>query len=232
MRNAILSCLKRRRFTSTYITADTRPWRNFTLTDRQYVVIRRIHYGYAASLYLFRRSFSTDCSSVHGGRPSSEYAKLRKEALEIKFGRILGTQRTRSVSMLGQLGPFLALYRAVIISFQVFKLTMCRLFVHDIEKRAIKFRETLISLGPFYIKLGQALSTRPDILPAVYCQELAKLQDQIPPFPTHVALKCIERELGVPVSQIFSDISKEPVAAASLGQVYKVVQLTCILESL
>ncbi|CAK9160496.1 unnamed protein product [Ilex paraguariensis] len=70
-------------------------------------------------------------------------------------------------------------------------------------------------------QLGQALSTRPDILPPVYCQELAKLQDQIPPFPTHVAIKSIESQLGVPVSQLFADISKEPIAAASLGQVYK-----------
>nr|XP_016449970.1 PREDICTED: uncharacterized protein sll0005-like isoform X5 [Nicotiana tabacum] len=85
----------------------------------------------------------------------------------------------------------------------------------------MKFRETLIRLGPFYIKLGQALSTRPDILPKVYCQELAKLQDQIPPFPTHVARRSIESQLGVGVSQVFADISKEPIAAASLGQVYK-----------
>ncbi|KZV23955.1 hypothetical protein F511_26657, partial [Dorcoceras hygrometricum] len=69
--------------------------------------------------------------------------------------------------------------------------------------------------------LGQALSTRPEILPKVYCQELAKLQDQIPPFPTDVAIKSIESQLGMPVSQIFTDISEEPIAAASLGQVYK-----------
>ncbi|GFY96800.1 protein kinase superfamily protein [Actinidia rufa] len=69
--------------------------------------------------------------------------------------------------------------------------------------------------------LQASLSTRPDILPTVYCQELAKLQDQIPPFPTHVAMKTIESQLGVPVSKIFVDISSKPIAAASLGQVYK-----------
>ncbi|XP_073144094.1 uncharacterized protein [Henckelia pumila] len=89
------------------------------------------------------------------------------------------------------------------------------------KKRSVKFRETLIRLGPFYVKLGQALSTRPDILPTVYCQELAKLQDQIPPFPTDVAIKSIESQFGMPVSQLFADISEEPIAAASLGQVYK-----------
>ncbi|GFQ05490.1 d-amino-acid transaminase chloroplastic [Phtheirospermum japonicum] len=70
--------------------------------------------------------------------------------------------------------------------------------------------------------LGEALSTRPDILPKVYCNELAKLQDQIPPFPTPVAIKSIESQLGMPVSEIFADISKESIAAASLGQLYKV----------
>ncbi|KAK9274289.1 hypothetical protein L1049_019103 [Liquidambar formosana] len=162
--------------------------------------------------FLYRNSYSTGFTSVHGERPSAEYAKLRKESLEIKFGHVLGYYR---------FGPFLALYRAAIISFHVLKLTIWQFFVQDIKKRSIKFRETLISLGPFYIKLGQALSTRPDILPTVYCQELAKLQDQIPPFPTYVAMKSIESQLGFPVSRLFADISPEPIAAASLGQVYK-----------
>ncbi|XP_058068081.1 uncharacterized protein LOC131217240 isoform X4 [Magnolia sinica] len=172
--------------------------------------------------YLFHQhSFSTGFSSVHGDRPSAEYAKLRKESLESEFGHALGTYSSKSVSAFYHFGPFLALYRAAIISFHVAKLTIWHFFVHDIRKRAIKFRETLIRLGPFYTKLGQALSTRPDILPNVYCQELAKLQDQIPPFPNHVAMRSIESQLGAPVSQIFADISQKPIAAASLGQVYK-----------
>lgn len=171
--------------------------------------------------YLLQRNlFSTGFTSVHGESPSAEYAKLRKESLEFEFGHALGTYR-KSVSVVPRFGPFLALYRAAIISFYVLKLSIWQFFVQDITKRAIKFRETLIHLGPFYIKLGQALSTRPDILPTIYCEELAKLQDQIPPFPTRVAIKSIETQLGVPLSQIFADISPEPIAAASLGQVYK-----------
>ncbi|KAF3774735.1 putative aarF domain-containing protein kinase [Nymphaea thermarum] len=61
-------------------------------------------------------------------------------------------------------------------------------FVRDIRQRAVKLRETLIQLGPFYVKLGQALSTRPDILPSVYCQELSKLQ---------VVVSVISDECGV-----------------------------------
>lgn len=170
---------------------------------------------------LQRHSFSTGFTSVHGESPSAEYAKLRKESLESEFGHALGANRSKSFSAAYRFGPFLALYRAAIISFHVLKLTIWQFFVQDIRKRAIKFRETLIRLGPFYVKLGQALSTRPDILPTVYCQELVKLQDQIPPFPTHIAINSIESQLGVPVSEIFADISPEPIAAASLGQVYK-----------
>ncbi|CAK9312776.1 unnamed protein product [Citrullus colocynthis] len=168
-----------------------------------------------------QNSFSTGYSSVHGERPSAEYAKLRKQLLENEFGHALGTYRSKRLSSVYHFGPFLAVYRAAIISFHVLKLTIWQFFVHNLKKRAIKFRETLIRLGPFYIKLGQALSTRPDILPTVYCQELARLQDKIPPFPTHQAIKSIENQLGRPVSQIFADISPEPIAAASLGQVYK-----------
>uniref|UniRef100_A0A8I7BCP5 ABC1 atypical kinase-like domain-containing protein n=1 Tax=Hordeum vulgare subsp. vulgare TaxID=112509 RepID=A0A8I7BCP5_HORVV len=72
------------------------------------------------------------------------------------------------------------------------------------------------------MQLGQALSTRPDILPSAYCQELSKLQDQIPPFPTRNAIRTIESELGSRMSDLFADISPAPIAAASLGQVYKV----------
>ncbi|KAI4337224.1 hypothetical protein L6164_015668 [Bauhinia variegata] len=166
-------------------------------------------------------SYSTGYTSVHGETPSAEYAKLRRELLENKFGHALGTYSSKSVSVVHLFGPFLALYRAAIISFHVLRLTVWQLFVQDFKKRAIKFRETLIHLGPFYIKLGQALSTRPDILPTVYCQELAKLQDQIPPFPTDVAMRSIEAQLGAPISEVFSYISSKPIAAASLGQVYK-----------
>ncbi|KAI6679167.1 hypothetical protein NL676_033048 [Syzygium grande] len=174
-------------------------------------------------LQLLSRPYSSSAgfTSVHGERPSAEYAKLRKESLESEFGHALGTYSSRSFSTVYRFGPFLALYRAAIISFHVLQLTIWQFFVQDMKKRAVKFRETLIRLGPFYVKLGQALSTRPDILPTIYCQELAKLQDQIPPFSSSVAIKSIETQLGAPISKIFADISPEPIAAASLGQVYK-----------
>jgi len=88
-------------------------------------------------------------------------------------------------------------------------------------KRASQLREILTDLGPTFIKVGQALSTRPDLIRKDFLDELIKLQDQLPPFDNAIALSIIEAELGRPVRELFSQISPAPVAAASLGQVYR-----------
>ncbi|XP_043706526.1 uncharacterized protein sll0005-like [Telopea speciosissima] len=87
--------------------------------------------------------------------------------------------------------------------------------------RAIELREIVTSLGPAYIKLGQALSIRPDILSPVAMMELQKLCDKVPSFPDDLAMALIEEELGKPWHQIYSELTSSPIAAASLGQVYK-----------
>ncbi|MGK7873141.1 MAG: ABC1 kinase family protein [Xenococcaceae cyanobacterium] len=89
------------------------------------------------------------------------------------------------------------------------------------QQQAIQLREILTNLGPTYIKVGQALSTRPDLIPPIYLEELAKLQDQLPSFPNEVAYRFIEEELGAPPEEIYGELSPEPIAAASLGQVYQ-----------
>ncbi len=89
------------------------------------------------------------------------------------------------------------------------------------RKRAIHLREMLTELGPTYIKVGQALSTRPDLVPPVYLDELTTLQDQLPSFPNQVAYQFIEEELGESPQSIYAELSEKPIAAASLGQVYK-----------
>lgn len=88
-------------------------------------------------------------------------------------------------------------------------------------QRAVQLRDMLTKLGPAYIKIGQALSTRPDLVPPIFLEELTTLQDQIPPFPNAIAYRFIEEELGAPPSQIYAELSENPIAAASLGQVYK-----------
>ncbi len=88
-------------------------------------------------------------------------------------------------------------------------------------KRAAQIRQILTQLGPTFIKVGQALSTRPDLIRQDYLDELIKLQDQLPPFPTEHAFRIIETELDADIDEIFAQISTTPVAAASLGQVYR-----------
>ncbi|MBI1241995.1 ABC1 kinase family protein [Umezakia ovalisporum] len=88
-------------------------------------------------------------------------------------------------------------------------------------KRAIQLRELLTGLGPTFIKVGQALSTRPDLVRKDFLDELVKLQDQLPPFENAIAYQIIETELDQPISEVFSALSAKPVAAASLGQVYR-----------
>ncbi|CAN0827006.1 Uncharacterized aarF domain-containing protein kinase At1g71810, chloroplastic [Linum grandiflorum] len=89
------------------------------------------------------------------------------------------------------------------------------------EIRAAELRRILQELGPAYVKIAQAVSSRSDLIPPSYLDELSLLQDRIAPFSTEIALKTIEEELGLPIDLIFSEISPEPIAAASLGQVYQ-----------
>jgi predicted unusual protein kinase regulating ubiquinone biosynthesis (AarF/ABC1/UbiB family) len=89
------------------------------------------------------------------------------------------------------------------------------------KKRARQLIRILTKLGPAYIKIGQALSTRPDVVPPSYLEELTTLQDKIPSFSNEIAFRFIEEELGKRPEEIYAEISAEPIAAASLGQVYK-----------
>ena len=82
-------------------------------------------------------------------------------------------------------------------------------------------RDRLLTLGPTFVKLGQVLSTRTDVLPAEYIDVLKSLQDDVPAFSGERAASIVAKELGVAsVDEVFSDFSKEPIAAASLGQVH------------
>ena len=90
-----------------------------------------------------------------------------------------------------------------------------------LEKQAAWMRQSLIDLGPTFIKIGQALGTRADLLPLAYVKELATLQDNVPAYPTADAFARIEAELGRSLHELYPEIDSEPIAAASLGQVYR-----------
>ncbi|MBW1931370.1 MAG: AarF/ABC1/UbiB kinase family protein, partial [Deltaproteobacteria bacterium] len=87
--------------------------------------------------------------------------------------------------------------------------------------RAERVRMAMEELGPTFVKMGQILSTRPDLLPVEFIQELGKLQDHVPPFEYAQAKDIIERELGVPLGQLFKDFEETPLASASIGQVHR-----------
>ena len=86
--------------------------------------------------------------------------------------------------------------------------------------KARAFRERLVELGPAYIKLGQILSTRPDLLPQQYIDELEHLQDEVPPMPYEVVEQTIEEDLHARISKLFASFEQEPLGSASLGQVH------------
>jgi predicted unusual protein kinase regulating ubiquinone biosynthesis (AarF/ABC1/UbiB family) len=123
--------------------------------------------------------------------------------------------------------PWLALWRTITVIWYFGGFVIGLLWdrwrhpeVEHTPERATQLREIITRLGPTYIKVGQALSTRPDLIRKDFLEELVKLQDRLPPFDNQQALAIIKRELDRDIDEIFSEISPEPIAAASLAQVY------------
>ncbi|XP_020231890.1 uncharacterized protein LOC109812353 isoform X2 [Cajanus cajan] len=145
---------------------------------------------------------------------SSEFLPLVYDPASISayWGKRPRAVATRIVQLLSVAGGFLSGIAWDVINKKV---------KENEVARAIELREIVTSLGPAYIKLGQALSIRPDILSPVAMTELQKLCDKVPSFADDVAMALIEEELGQPWQNIYSELSPSPIAAASLGQVYK-----------
>jgi predicted unusual protein kinase regulating ubiquinone biosynthesis (AarF/ABC1/UbiB family) len=123
--------------------------------------------------------------------------------------------------------PWILIGRLVVVLWQLIGLALVLVVQGNSTDRAVQQRlgrrilTTLTALGPCFIKVGQALSTRPDLVRRDWLEQLTQLQDNLPPFPHPVALALIEEELGAPADQLFHHFPAYPVAAASLGQVYR-----------
>lgn len=89
------------------------------------------------------------------------------------------------------------------------------------EKQAVWLKGKLIELGPTFIKIGQSMGTRADLLPLPFVKALGELQDNVPAFPNSIAFARIEKELGRKISDVYAEFETQPIAAASLGQVYR-----------
>ncbi len=120
------------------------------------------------------------------------------------------------------------LYAARLWFLQKFLLLLKRFFVGSSiskeanqERQAVWLKDKLIELGPTFIKIGQSMGTRADLLPLPFVKELGSLVDQVPPFPNDIAFARIEYELGRRINEVYAEFETEPVAAASLGQVYR-----------
>lgn len=89
------------------------------------------------------------------------------------------------------------------------------------ESLPVRLRLALESLGPVFVKFGQVLSTRPDLIPHDYAVELAKLQDKVPPFDADLSRRQIEKAFGKPIAELYAEFEMQPVASASVAQVHK-----------
>ena len=125
------------------------------------------------------------------------------------------------------LRPWVLVSRLLVVLWQLGSLAVVLVVQGSSSDAAVQQRlgrrilTTLTELGPCFIKVGQALSTRPDLVRRDWLEQLTQLQDNLPAFPHAIALATIERELGAPADQLFEQFPDFPVAAASLGQVYK-----------
>jgi len=136
-----------------------------------------------------------------------------KDLIEAYWRKERGALNERWSYFLGKAVPFLTRLVTLFIS----EGKIDERYVPELSRRA---RLDLQDLGPTFIKLGQMMSVRPDVLPQTTLDELQSLQDSVVGFDTSIAIQQIEDELGGPLGQFFSSISEEPVAAASLAQVY------------
>ncbi len=152
-----------------------------------------------------------------------QYENHRKHQLKVKEYRL---ENARKLSWLAILGE--KFYSVKLWSFHAFIRTLKRFFIgkesnknRNQEKQALWLKESIIKLGPTFIKLGQSMGTRADLLPLPFVKELGTLVDDVPAFPNEVAFARIEKELGKKINEVYDEFEIKPVAAASLGQVYR-----------
>jgi len=161
------------------------------------------------------------------------YLFLNDYDIRAAFMKRAADRRLEEAKAAGRLAYFRARARDLLLRRALDRLVrLVRLYVYrgsegsqakerQLERQGAWLRDNLIGLGPTFIKIGQALGTRADLLPLAYIKELSTLQDRVPPFSNEEAFARIREELGRDAAEAFAEIDPEPVASASLGQVYR-----------
>lgn len=152
-----------------------------------------------------------------------QYDLHHAQHLKMAESRLETARRLTWLAVLGE-----KFYGVYLIFFHWFLLLLRRFFIGTEqnkevtqEKQAVWLKEQLIELGPTFIKIGQSMGTRADLLPLPFVKSLGELQDSVPPFSNDIAFARIELEFGKKINEVYAEFEIEPIAAASLGQVYR-----------
>ena len=190
------------------------------LTERE-AEIGRKYTGFRGYLRIFEVSQVIGKLSLY--LYLDQYDSHRSGQLRHAKGRMSAAERLTRMAVYGE-----KLYGAKLWFLHQFMLLLRRFFIGgetnkevNQEKQAVWLKKKLIELGPTFIKIGQSLGTRADLLPLPFVKALGELQDNVPAFPNKVAFARIEKELGRKINEVYAEFEVEPVAAASLGQVYR-----------
>ena len=152
-----------------------------------------------------------------------QYDLHHAQSLKKSEGRMQTAKRLTKLAVLGE-----KIHQTNLAYVHDFLLLLRRFFIGgeknkvvNQEKQAVWLKDNLIDLGPTFIKIGQSLGTRADLLPLPFVKALGELQDNVPKFPNEIAFARIEKELGKKINEVYQEFDVEPIAAASLGQVYR-----------
>jgi predicted unusual protein kinase regulating ubiquinone biosynthesis (AarF/ABC1/UbiB family) len=152
-----------------------------------------------------------------------QYEMHHAQQLKAANARLETARRLTRLAVLGEK------FRGVKMWFihQIFLLLRWKMIGNEVNKEVTQekqsgwLKDKLIQLGPTFIKIGQSLGTRADLLPLPFVKALGELQDNVPKFPNEIAFARIEKELGRKINEVYEEFDIEPIAAASLGQVYR-----------
>ncbi|MBC7899183.1 MAG: AarF/ABC1/UbiB kinase family protein [Saprospiraceae bacterium] len=190
------------------------------LTEREAEVGRK-YTGFRGYLRIFEVSRVIGKLSLY--LYLDQYELHRSAQLKYALGRMQTAERLTRMAVYGE-----KLYGVRLWFLHQFLLLLRWFFIGgernkevNQEKQAVWLKDKLIELGPTFIKIGQSLGTRADLLPLPFVKALGELQDNVPAFPNAIAFARIEKELGRKINEVYAEFEVEPVAAASLGQVYR-----------